>query len=130
MIAIDTNLVVRFITADDADQYARVQAVFACETVWLSRTVMLETEWILRSTYRYERRQVIAALLALAGMTGIALESPHQIAQAIDWCDKGMDFADAMHLAASSHCDAFITFDRALIAGASRSNIGPPVREP
>jgi predicted nucleic acid-binding protein len=41
--------------------------------------------------------------------------------QALDWTEQGMDFADALHLAAAANCDAFVTFDRRLISTAARN---------
>jgi predicted nucleic-acid-binding protein len=48
----------------------------------------------------------------------VSLEEPAEVAQALDWMAEGMDFADALHLARSGHCSAFITFDRKLAKSA------------
>lgn len=33
-------------------------------------------------------------------------------AKALDWTNRGMDFADALHLAKAERCDAMVSFDR------------------
>ncbi len=54
MLAVDTNVVVRFLTGDEPAQAARARAIFQRETVFLGKTVLVETEWVLRSLYRFE----------------------------------------------------------------------------
>jgi len=48
----------------------------------------------------------------MAGLPGITVEEPLQLVRVLDWLEAGMDFADALHLARSSHCSAFVTFDQ------------------
>ena len=52
MIAFDTNLLVRALVADHAEQVAIVRQLIARDIVFISRTVLLETEWVLRSIYK------------------------------------------------------------------------------
>jgi predicted nucleic acid-binding protein len=40
------------------------------------------------------------------------VEEPVLTAKALDWAARGMDFADALHLAKAHGCDAFVSFDR------------------
>jgi predicted nucleic-acid-binding protein len=49
MLAVDTNVVVRYLTADDPEQFARAVAVVEGAETFVSLTVLLETEWVLRS---------------------------------------------------------------------------------
>lgn len=53
MIAIDANIVVRYLTGDHSVQLAKAHALIDAETVFVSVTVMLESEWVLRSAYGY-----------------------------------------------------------------------------
>jgi predicted nucleic acid-binding protein len=46
MLAVDTNVVVRLLTADEPVQAARARAIFERETVLLVKTVVLETQWV------------------------------------------------------------------------------------
>lgn len=115
MRALDTNVIVRYLTGDDESQATRARAVVDAGQVLVSTTVLLESEWVLRSAYGYSADEVATALRALAGLPGVFVESPSVLAQALDGVARGMDFADALHLGASSNCEAFLTFDSHLI---------------
>ena len=58
MIAFDTNLLVRIAIKDDPRQLEIVQKLLLSETVFISRTVLLESEWVLRAGYRKTREQI------------------------------------------------------------------------
>ena len=120
MRSVDTNLIVRYLTGDDPIQSAKVRKIIGHEPVFVPRTVMLETEWVLRGVYELPPNQVIPALRALAGLPGIVVEDAKLVAQAMDWAEDGMDFADALHLASSAACDTFLTFDKRLARSAGR----------
>ncbi|MGK9165934.1 type II toxin-antitoxin system VapC family toxin [Inquilinus limosus] len=128
MRAIDTNVLVRFLVADDKRQAERARAAFEAGDITIATTVMLESEWVLRSAYGFAPDQVADALRRLAGLPGVTLEEPALVAQALDRMAEGMDFADALHLGKASHCDAFLTFDRKLIKTAAKQPVS--VREP
>ena len=119
MLAVDTNIVVRYLTRDDAEQFAKANALIGGEDVYVCTTVLLETEWVLRRAYRFSRQRIIAALAAFAGLPRVTLEDPGLAAKALDWARHGMDFADALHLAKAQGCDAFISFDQRLVAVAN-----------
>ncbi|WP_026873230.1 type II toxin-antitoxin system VapC family toxin [Inquilinus limosus] len=129
MRAIDTNVLVRFLVADDKRQAERARMAFAAGDITIATTVMLESEWVLRSAYGFPPDQVADALRKLAGLPGVTLEEPALIAQALDRMVGGMDFADALHLGKASHCDAFLTFDRKLIKTAAKQP-SVNIREP
>ena len=116
MRAVDTNVIVRYLTEDDEVQATRARAVVDAGQVFVSTTVLLESEWVLRSVYAFQAAEVAAALRALAGLPGVFVENPSLLADALDGVERGMDFADALHVCQSSNCDAFLTFDRRLIA--------------
>ena len=128
MLAIDTNVVVRFLTGDDADQAARARDLIASEDVLVSSTVLMETEWVLRSAYGLARGKVLPALRAFAGLPRVSIDEPERVAKALDWAAQGMDFAAALHLAGASGCEALATFDRKLTKLAATVG-APAVRE-
>ena len=80
--------------------------------MYVCTTVLLETEWVLRRGYRFSRERIIAALAAFAGLRRVTLEDPTVAARALDWMRSGMDFADALHLAKTEGCEAFVSFDQ------------------
>jgi predicted nucleic-acid-binding protein len=129
MLAVDTNVIVRFLTRDDAAEFARADTLFREQQIYIATTVLLETEWVLRSVYRYERTRVVEALRSLSGMRHVTLEDPARAQTALDWTARGMDFADALHLARADDCEAFISFDRRLAAAGRRVG-SVPLRTP
>ena len=87
MHGIDTNVLVRFLTRDDAAQFRRVreflEARFAeGDPVFVSVIVLCETVWVLRSAYRTPRREVAGALERLLGASGLVIEDRDQVAAA------------------------------------------------
>jgi len=118
MLAIDTNVVVRFLTGDHPRQSARARRLLDSGELYVSATVLLETEWVLRAVYGREPIAICRALRAFAGLPGVAVEEPALVALALDRAEQGMDFADALHLGRAEHCEALLTFDRGFIAAA------------
>lgn len=112
MRAVDTNVIVRYLTGDDPVQSKKARAVIGQEPVFVPRTVVLEVEWVLRSAYGFPRERIIPALRALAGLPGVSVEDADLVAKAMGWAEDGLDFADALHLAAADGCEGFLTFDR------------------
>ena len=128
MQAIDTNVVVRYLTGDDPGQAGKARDVIDTGGVFVSTTVLLECEWVLRSVYGLSGEDVAAALKAFSGLPGVTVESPYLLREALDRAEKGMDFADALHLGAAAHCQTMLTFDRSFIRKARGAS--PRVKEP
>jgi predicted nucleic acid-binding protein len=119
MLAIDTNIIVRYLPGDHPQQSPKAKALIDSEDVFVCTTVLLETEWVLRSVYGFTPVDIAKALGAFAGLPSVTLEDAALTAKALDWADQGMDFADALHLAKAQGCDAFVSFDRRF-AGAAK----------
>ncbi|WP_413875936.1 type II toxin-antitoxin system VapC family toxin [Albidovulum sp.] len=118
MIAIDTNIVVRYLTGDHPEQSPRAQALVNGQPVFIPATVAIEAEWVLRSAYGYKPAEVAKALRAFGGLPTVTIEDAGIVAEALDRAEQGMDFADALHLGKSSHCDGFASFDRRFVKAA------------
>jgi predicted nucleic-acid-binding protein len=114
VIAVDTNIVVRFLTRDDPVQAPRAKALMDGSSVFVLRTVILETEWVLRTVYRLDRTTIATGIAKLLGLPGVVIEDSAAVRQALGWYAQRLDFANALHLASSGQTDAFATFDRAL----------------
>ena len=131
MRALDTNVLVRFFVDDADDEQAAKQrpAAFAAlsERSFVSVTVLLELEWVMRGFYELPTRDVSRVLRALASIKHVTLEDRDAVLAAIDAFDKGLDFADALHLARSSRASGFATFDQRLARRAKRLALTPPV---
>lgn len=120
MLAVDTNIIVRLLANDDAAQTRRAAALFASEQIYLSKTVLLESEWVLRFSYELPPSVILQALRKLVGLPNVVLEQQREVAEALDSFEQGLDFADALHLAGSRHAGRFATFDRKLIKRAEK----------
>ena len=131
MKAIDTNLLVRVLTDDDPRQAARARAVLCSETVFVATTVILETDWVLRSRFELTQRESSRALRAFFGLPTVQLENPDRVGQALDRAEDGIDFADALHIGSATEagCEAFLTFDHALMRSGG-GKMGLPIAEP
>jgi predicted nucleic-acid-binding protein len=129
MTALDTNVLVRVVTADDPEQLAIALEVLRSGDLWVCKTVLLETEWVLRYSYDLPPAAILEALRRLLGYPGLQVEDRGAVLQAISLFESGMDFADALHLASSADAQRFATFDRTLAksAGKSRQEGVPPV---
>ena len=112
MIVIDTNVVVRYLTNDHPQQAVKAKALIDRNDVFVPITVLLESAWVLRSSFGYHRKQIAEALLFLAGLPTVTLGEAEIAKKALDWSRAGMDFADALHLAKAADFGAFATFDR------------------
>ncbi len=120
MTAVDTNILVRFLVKDDKTQYESASAVFRSGDIFIPRTVILETEWVLRYVYEFEPLRILEAFRSLFGLHNVHTEDFHIVADAISLSESGLDFADAMHIASSKGADKFMSFDKSLVRKASK----------
>ena len=119
MIALDTNVVVRFLVQDDPDQAALAGEVMAGLTVdapgFISREVMIELVWVLERAYRNTRVEVADALEGLLTASEIEIEAADDVGLALfRYRNDGLGFADLMIAAAARRVGAaeLVTFDR------------------
>jgi len=115
MIALDTNIIVRLLTNDDASQARRAAEIIRDHEVFITKTVLLETEWVLRHAYRIERHIIVSSVKRFLSLSNISVEDIESVAKALSWHEQGLDFADALHLASGKRAEKFVTFDRALV---------------
>jgi predicted nucleic-acid-binding protein len=128
MIALDTNVWVRYVTNDDPRQARQaLKLLQEVDAVFVPKTVLLELEWVLRAVYELPAAAVRKALLHIAGLAIVTLEAPAQVARALEYYDQGMDFADALHLSGSEAAETFYTFDARLVSRARK--VGVAVRK-
>jgi len=119
MIAIDTNVLVRFLTQDDAVQAKAASNFMAGLTIanpgFICREVMVELVWVLERAYRCSRAEVTTALEALLSASELEIEAADDVGTAtFQYRDGGFGFADLMIAAAARRADAIplVTFDR------------------
>jgi predicted nucleic-acid-binding protein len=128
LTALDTNVLVRVVTADDPEQLAVALEVLRSGPLFVPKTVLLETEWVLRYCYKLTREAALGALRKIVGYRSLAVEDRSAVLRALTWSGQGMDFADALHLASSSAAERFATFDRTLAEGAEAAGAAPAVQ--
>jgi predicted nucleic-acid-binding protein len=127
MIAVDTNVLVRYAVKDDREQATLATAFLAANRCFVLKTVILELAWVLSSPAGYDlpRETVHERLLHILGLPGIETEDAPNVAQALTWYMEGMDFADALHLAGSAELAGFATFDRKFASAAKKLDAVP-----
>lgn len=131
MRAVDTNVLVRYYLRDDAAQARLADRILSAGDVFVPKTVMLELEWVLRSVAEQPARKVIDCLAHLIALPGVTVEDHDQVEMALRHCRDGVDFADALHHAASHACSEMLTFDdRGYVRRAAKLGLKPPVRLP
>lgn len=123
MIGIDTNLLVRLFTNDDKTQARYAAKLIESNAVFISKSVLLETEWVLRYSYELDSDVIRKAFEGLLGLPRVTVEDPACVIKTMQWYAHGFDFADAMHLASCQSTDTFATLDKAFIKRAKKMNI-------
>lgn len=113
MKAIDSNVVLRFLTVDDPQQATAATASIRAG-VFVPHSVLIETEWVLRSAYGWPAARINAELADLLAMACVEVDQVNALYWALDRHRDGADWADMLHLIASAGHDAFSTFDQAL----------------
>ena len=106
----------RILTNDDPVQSQQALAL-AAEDFVLTATVLVETEWVLKSRYRWDRRKRVEGLQLLLDLPR-AVGMPAHAQWALERMNAGADFADMMHIALAAEATSFATFDRALARSA------------
>lgn len=105
MPALDTNVVLRYVVEDDprqtrvAQRYIE-QHIEAGDTLFLATSVILETEWVLRSVYGFEKGEVIDVLVRLLEAREMSFQDEPSLERAVHrYRELNIDFADCLHLA-------------------------------
>lgn len=134
MIALDTNVLARYYVAS-SDAPSQKQSAMARtllesgKSLFVSKTVVLELEWVLRGYYKSPPKDVLAVLAHLLGVPNLEVEDRTAVELAIAALDDGFDFADALHHASSRHCSSVATFDDKKFARrATAKGWRPPVK--
>ena len=117
MIGLDTNVVVRFLVADDPVQTPAAQQVFASLSAddpgYVSLVVWAETYWVLTRTYGLTAAEVLTALSELLASDEVVSQAEPEVHRALADAGRGADFADAL-VAQAAHgagCTDVVTFD-------------------
>jgi len=133
MLALDTNILARYYVREDGAAQTGAQEEAARRILehggklFVAKTVLLELEWVLRGVYGHSREGVCRVFEHLLGLTHVEIEDRAAVERALGNLRRGLDFADALHIARSSRASAFATFDHRLAKRAKRLALTPPV---
>lgn len=122
MIALDTNVLVRFLADDDPTQSpvaARIvqRAIDAGEHLFVPTVVLVETVWVLARAYKVPREELATVVDAVLRARHFAFDEDGVLARAARaYRDGTGDFADYVILeeTRAGGAEALVTFDRAL----------------
>jgi predicted nucleic-acid-binding protein len=120
MLAIDTNIVIRFLTRDHEALARRALEIVSNNEVFVPLTVVLEAEWVLRDVYEMPRDEVSRELRRFCGLERVTVGAADVVERALAYAEGGLDVADALHLAQATECEAFVTLDKPLARRAKR----------
>lgn len=123
MTAVDTNVLVRLLTGDHPAQEAAARSLFESGQIWIAKTVLLETAWVLRSLYGFEEDAIRGALTKLLGLRAVSVEDAPAVASALALTSEAIDFADALHLTSRPEGAVFVSFDTAFVKRATRAGV-------
>lgn len=114
MNAIDTNVLIRWITRDDPEQAQRADTLLM-QPSFVSLPVLLETAWVLSGRpYKFDRATRVEMLRNIVETQTIVIASESGVRWAIERFSAGADFADMIHIVAARGTTRFVSFDKGL----------------
>src|SRR5262249_35289682 len=95
-------------------QTAQAREIFARGQVWIAKTVLLETNWVLTRLYGLSESDACDAFEKLLGLPSVQAEDSQTVWNALALGKKRLEFADALHVCSRAQHSQFVTFDRTL----------------
>lgn len=134
MIGLDTNILARYYIADEEDaetlkqHEAAKRLLESGKPLRVSKTMMLEFEWVLRGYYKFKAEEILPVFQHLLNLPNVSIEDQRVVEQGITGMEQGLDFADALHHASYQDCEAMASFDdRKFARRAKRLGLAPRV---
>jgi predicted nucleic-acid-binding protein len=119
--SIDTNVLVRLLVQDDAEQSARAVAllrkILSEDGVWISLIVIVETVWVLRSGYKFSKEKIVTVIREFLSIDGVFVDRKPAVEEALGMFESGpADFSDYLILGSARSAKALPlwTFDQRL----------------
>jgi len=125
MIAVDTNIFVRLMVNDDARMADAAIRLLTDGGMFVSKTVLLETHWVLTSQMQLLHADATKLIAATLGFPTVEVEGGSSTHAGVQAALDGLDFEDALHLASTPDGMAFATFDDRLRKRSAR--LGFPI---
>ena len=118
MTGLDTNILVRFLTQDDAVQCRAVLSMLMKKgaTFFVPDLVLVETDWVLSSLYDWTRDEVADAMAKLMTLHNLAFENEGRIRSALRALRHGADLSDELIVDGCRKigCRNIATFDKGM----------------
>lgn len=136
-IGLDTNVLARYYVSDEADastlrqREAARRLIESGQALAVSKTVILELEWVLRGYYHFASEDIGKVLAHLLAQPHVQIEDRSTVERAVRHHAAGLDFADALHHASYAECNSVASFDdRRFARRAKKLNLVPAVQLP
>lgn len=131
MIAIDTNIILRFLTRQPKAQFETARAMFRKGGLFVSTPVVMEVYFTLTgSVLAFSEAQALEALDAVLHLPGLQVQHADEVFTAIAYARQGVPFKDACVLAFSAQASRLVTFDKPFAKRAAKLNVKPKVQAP
>ncbi|AKG20353.1 PIN domain-containing protein [Calothrix sp. 336/3] len=119
MIGVDTNILVRYLTKDDEQQWQKaVEIIEGGEQCFIANIVLCELVWVLRGKpYEFSRSEIGKTIEMMLQCPVFELENSSVVYQALHRFQQGKaDFSDYLigAIAQQLGCSKTVTFDRNL----------------
>ncbi len=118
MIGLDTNVLVRYLTRDDENQYRATMKLLSRKAArfFVADLVLIETDWVLSSLYNWSRDEIADAFARLLQVHNLQFEDEDRIRHSLCAIRRGADLSDEIMIAMSRSqgCHEFATFDTAI----------------
>ena len=123
MIALDTNVLVRYVVADDPEQAQRAAAFIEGaaergERLYVPHIVLCELVWVLARAYRRKRTEIASVITGLLRASQVVVEEPDIPERALErYLNGSADFADYLiaERSRAAGCTQVATFDEELL---------------
>jgi predicted nucleic acid-binding protein len=131
LIAIDTNIILRFLTRQPKAQFEAARSLFRAGGLFISTPVVMEVYFTLTGqVLGFSDAQALEALGAVLQLPGVTVQNADETFTALAYASQGLAFKDACVLAFCGQAAQLVTFDRKFAKDASRLKLHPRVSAP
>ncbi len=117
MTGLDTNILVRYLTQDDEDQFLAALSLLNKKTArfFVPDLALVELDWVLSSLYGWTRDEIAEAFAKLLTIHNLLFENEGRVLSALRAVRSGADLSDELIVekCRSHGCREFATFDKA-----------------
>ena len=130
MIALDTNILLRFVLDDNDVLSPAARRIVERNDCWISLLAAGELGYVLTSVYRSNMAEVVSYCRILMDLPTVTIERERRFARALDGVETGIDWFDAVLWASAPDGSSVFTFDKAFSKRASALGWDVQVRLP